>query len=402
LAVAPATVTEDGTANLIYTFTRTGLITSALAVSYTVGGNAIPGTDYTGIAATPVTKTVAFAAGSNSATVIVDPTADTDIEDNETVALTLAAGAGYSIGTTAAVTGTIIKDDFPVLTLAVSPASVTEDGATNLVYTFSRTGPITAALTVNYGITGTADATDYTGALPGTGAIRFEAGSATATVTIDPTVDTTIGPDETVALTLAAGTGYTIGTISAVVGTIRNDDLISERSIILPAGFSSLTLTGTARISGIGNQGDNILIGNDSDNKIYGRAGKDILTGSSNPLANDIDNFGYENFSDSLLSAFDVITDFRSVDRILAPLTTEGETLSSSLGTISSLSAVSIEALLTPSSFLADAARAFAVTGITGTFLALNDGTDGFQQNQDAIIHLLNYNMGSTTPIQVI
>jgi len=113
----------------------------------------------------------------------------------------------------------------PDITLAVAPAGVAEDGTNNLVYTFTRTGPTTSALTVNYGITGTADASDYTGATPGAGkTISFAAGSSTASLTIDPTADTIIEGDETVLLTLAAGTGYTIGTTIAVVGTITNDD----------------------------------------------------------------------------------------------------------------------------------------------------------------------------------
>ncbi|MFM5942440.1 MAG: hypothetical protein ACKO9G_03490, partial [Dolichospermum sp.] len=95
----------------------------------------------------------------------------------------------------------------PSITLAVSPSSVTEDGTTNLVYTFTRTGITTNALTVSYGITGTADSTDYTGATPGTGkTITFATGSSTATLTIDPTADTIVESNETVALTLAAGT----------------------------------------------------------------------------------------------------------------------------------------------------------------------------------------------------
>jgi len=53
LSVSPATVTEDGTANLLYTFSRTGPTTNSLSVNYTVGGTATLGTDYTGIAATP-------------------------------------------------------------------------------------------------------------------------------------------------------------------------------------------------------------------------------------------------------------------------------------------------------------------------------------------------------------
>src|SRR5258707_8369592 len=40
--------------------------------------------------------------------------------------------------------------------VVVSPASVTEDGATNLVYTFTRAGFTAGALTVNFSVGGTA------------------------------------------------------------------------------------------------------------------------------------------------------------------------------------------------------------------------------------------------------
>jgi hypothetical protein len=113
----------------------------------------------------------------------------------------------------------------PSITLAVSPNSVLEDGTTNLIYTFTRTGATTNPLTVNYGITGTANSGDYTGATPGTGkTITFAAGANIATLTIDPIADTTVENNETVALTLASGTGYTVGTTTAVTGTIINDD----------------------------------------------------------------------------------------------------------------------------------------------------------------------------------
>ena len=229
LAVSPASVLENGTANLVYTFSRTGPTNSALTVNYTVGGTATLGTDYTGIAASPATKTLSFAAGSATAIVTVDPTADSTVEANETVALTLATGTGYTVGTTSPVTGTITNDDvaLPAITLAVSPASVTEDGTANLVYTFTRSGSTSSALTVNYTVNGTATlGTDYTGiaASPATKTLSFAAGSATAIVTVDPTADSTVEANETVALTLATGTGYTVGTTGAVTGTITNDD----------------------------------------------------------------------------------------------------------------------------------------------------------------------------------
>ena len=235
LSVSSNTVTEDGTSSLIYTFTRTGATTSALTVNYSVGGTATLGTDYTGIAATPAAKTVTFAAGSATATVTVDPTADTTIEPDETVALTLAAGTGYTIGTTTAVTGTITNDDFPSITLAVSPAAVTEDGTAKLVYTFTRTGATTNPLTVNYTVGGIAtlvafglNPADYiivgstTSATSRT--VTFAAGFSTATVIVDPTPDSRIEPDETIEFTLAASSGYIIGTTNVIVGTLIDDD----------------------------------------------------------------------------------------------------------------------------------------------------------------------------------
>ncbi|REJ50440.1 MAG: calcium-binding protein [Microcystis flos-aquae DF17] len=219
LAVAPSSVTEDGTTNLVYTFTRTGVTTNSLTVNYTVSGTATNGTDYASIP-----TSVTFAAGSSTATVTVDPTADTTVEADETVALTLTAGTDYTIGTTTPVTGTITNDDLilPSITLAISPSSVTEDGTSNLIYIFIRTGDTTNPLTVNYSIGGTAtNGTDYT-LLPTS--VTFEANSAIATVTVDPTADTIVESDETVILTLAAGTGYTVGTPNAATGTITNDD----------------------------------------------------------------------------------------------------------------------------------------------------------------------------------
>ena len=226
--------------NLVYTFTRSGATTAALTVSYSVGGSATLGTDYTGIAATPATKTVTFAAGASTATVTVDPTADALVEGNETVELSLVAGTGYSIGTSGAVIGTITNDDLPVITLAVLPASVMEDGLVNLVYTFTRSGATTAALTVSYSVGGSATlGTDYTGiaATPATKTVTFAAGASTATVTVDPTADALVEGDETVELSLVAGTGYSIGTGASVVGIIGNDDGESDWQLFANRGL---------------------------------------------------------------------------------------------------------------------------------------------------------------------
>jgi hypothetical protein len=217
----------------VYTFTRAGVTTGALTANFTIGGTATFNNDYTQTGATtfaPPSGSVQFAAGSSTATVTIDPTADTTVEPDETVILTVAAGTGYNVAAVnSSATGTITNDDTDV-SVAVSPASVEEDGPTNMVYTFTRTGVTATPLTVNFTVGGTATFNnDYTqtGAAtfaPPNGTVTFAAGSSTATVTVDPTADTTPEPDETVILTLATGTGYNVVAPTSATGTILNDD----------------------------------------------------------------------------------------------------------------------------------------------------------------------------------
>ncbi len=149
----------------VYTFTRTAPTTSPLTINFSVGGSATFSTDYTQSGAATFSAssgTATFASGSSTAIVTIDPTADNTVEPDETVILTVTSGTGYAVGSPSAATGTITNDDTDV-TVAVSPLSVAEDGATNLVYTFTRTGVTTAPLTANFSVGGTASfGTDYT------------------------------------------------------------------------------------------------------------------------------------------------------------------------------------------------------------------------------------------------
>lgn len=240
VAVSPSSVAEDGATNLVYTFTRVGVTSSALAVNFSVGGTATFGPspdDYTQTGATsftPPTGVVTFAPGSPTAQVTINPETDSTVEPDETVDLTVTAGAGYTIGAPASASGTITNDDTDV-SVAVSPASVAEDGATNLVYTFTRNGVTGSALVVNFTIGGTAtfgvSPNDYTqtGATtfaPPLGTVTFAPGSSTAMVTVDPEADAVAEADETVSITLAAGAGYNVITPSSATGTILNDDTL--------------------------------------------------------------------------------------------------------------------------------------------------------------------------------
>lgn len=231
VTVAPASVLENGLSNLVYTFTRTGPTTSALTASFSVQGSATLNSDYRQSGASTYTAsagTVIFAAGVATKTVTIDPAAETVVEPDEVVVLTVLAGASYAPGVSSVATGTIVNDDAKV-SLAVSPTSVSEDGSDNLVYTFTRSGATSGALTVKFSIRGTATKfTDYSqsgaASFSTTGTVIFASGASTATVTLDPVRDTTVEANETAILTITSGTGYTLGSPSAATGTIINDD----------------------------------------------------------------------------------------------------------------------------------------------------------------------------------
>jgi hypothetical protein len=243
LAVTPASVIEDGTNNLVYTFTRTGPIDKALRVDYSVAGAATLGSDYDQIGANTFRSnigTVNFAAGSDKATVTIDPKADNTFEQAETVQLTLAPSGsdtlaglpndrGYIIDTIDAIIGTI-TDATPTVSVALSPTTVNEDGIASLIYTFTRTGSTSALLTASYKVSGTATfnddytqtgTTDFTNT---TGTVVFAENSNTAKITITPKADTNLELNETVILTLDDGISktvpYQINALNTASGTI--------------------------------------------------------------------------------------------------------------------------------------------------------------------------------------
>ncbi|MBD2460450.1 hypothetical protein H6G89_05275 [Oscillatoria sp. FACHB-1407] len=259
LSVAPAVIQEGNSTGLLYTFTRAGSLANALTVNFTVAGSAVfgVGNDYTQTGAatyTGTTGTVTFTAGASTATVRLTPINDAIVEPDKTATLTLAAGTGYTISTPAAATGTILNDDATV-TIAAAPTSVAENSGTGLVYTFTRTGFTEGSLTTNFSVGGAATfGTDYTqtGATTFTGTggtITFAAGASTATVTLNPTADSTFEPDEAATLTLTAGTNYSLGAQSSATTTILNDDANVTVSVspgsVLENGGTGLVYTFT-------------------------------------------------------------------------------------------------------------------------------------------------------------
>ena len=236
IAVSPASINEDAAGTLNYTITLDQASANAISVNLTMSGTATTLVDYTG-----ATTALTIPAGVTSGVVTIDPTADATPEANETVRMTVAAGTGYTVGAPASATATITNDDVPSASIAVSPASVSEDGAPNLVYTVTLSPAPLVATAVNFTVGGTATSgTDYAAI---TSPLTIAAGATTGTVVINPTADATIEADETATLTLAAGTGYTVGAPATATGTILNDDLptLTINDVTLSEGNAGTT-----------------------------------------------------------------------------------------------------------------------------------------------------------------
>ncbi len=232
VTVSPSSVDENSVNNLVYTFTRTAPTTSALTINFDVTGTATFSTDYTQSGAASFNAssgTVTIPAGQPNATVTIDPTGDTDIEPDETIILTITSNPTvYTIGANNPATGTITNDDLPEVEVTVNPGSTPENGAGNLVYTFTRSGPTTSALTVDFDVTGTAlinsdyTTTGFNGTM---GSISIPANMTMATIIVDPSTDNIVENDEEVTLTISINANYTIGSNNAATGTISNDDI---------------------------------------------------------------------------------------------------------------------------------------------------------------------------------
>ncbi|BAY84197.1 FG-GAP repeat-containing protein [Calothrix parasitica NIES-267] len=120
----------------------------------------------------------------------------------------------------------------PEVILSVNSNSIAENTNNQITYTFTRKGDITEILTVNFTVDGSANFNqDYrlTGAKEFNGSegkVTFKAGEATANVNLNIIDDTIIEQDETVALSLAMGSNYTVSKTDVAANTITiiNDD----------------------------------------------------------------------------------------------------------------------------------------------------------------------------------
>ena len=373
---------EAGSVSSVFTLTRTGDLSSALTVNYTLAGTATPGVDYTNPGAGKAT----FLAGSSKATITL-PTIDDLLSDpSETIITKITAPTGYTISGPDNATATILDND--------GNSANNNLVGTSFADALAGVGgnDTLSGLGGNDTLDGGANNDTYlfdTDLVLGSDRVIDASGIDTLNFAATTTKTINLNLGSTVAQTVTAG-NLTLALASAtafenVIGGSLNDNIIGN------------TLANSLD-GGAGN--DNLNGGAGNDN-LTGGLGKDTLTGSTG-----LDTLTYNSLGDSLLSGFDVIQGYSgtgaSLDSINAPGSIAAINLTASKGTATALTEAAIQAVLTATKFAANTAAAFKVTGQSGTFIALNNGVAGFQAASDAIIQLSGYNIAVATPVVVI
>ena len=213
-AAAASSVAEVEGAGHVVRVSLSPAPASAITLAYSVGGTATSGDDY-GAAA----GTVAVDAGASGATIPVAIVDDSEEEADETVVLTLTAGAGYRVGSPDSHTLTIGNDDTaeppaepepaktPVASFSAASSTAVESAGTRNIGVNLNPAP-TSAITLSYRVGGTAASGDDYTALAGTVAVG--AGASGATIPVAIADDDAVEGGETLVLTLTAGDGYTL------------------------------------------------------------------------------------------------------------------------------------------------------------------------------------------------
>jgi len=115
---------------------------------------------------------------------------------------------------------TIDEVDLPSVSVEASDPAAAEEGLDTAEFTFRRTGPTTAALTVRYSVSGSATPdVEYEGL---SGVVTIPAGSPSTAMVVTPWEDARNEATETVVGALSSDPAYLMGTTTAATATIAD------------------------------------------------------------------------------------------------------------------------------------------------------------------------------------
>ncbi|PTY04265.1 hypothetical protein DB347_20425 [Opitutaceae bacterium EW11] len=118
---------------------------------------------------------------------------------------------------------TVSQGGLPLVSISAPDSTAAEAALDPATYRIERTGDMSAGLSVNFSVGGTASlASDYT--LSTASPVVIPAGASFIDVTLTPIDDAEIEGDETATITLQSGAGYTPGATPAASITLVDDD----------------------------------------------------------------------------------------------------------------------------------------------------------------------------------
>ncbi len=236
--------TSEGTAALAVRVARTGNPSSAVSINFaTSDGTATAGSDYTA-----TSGTLNFAAGEVSKVISIPILNDNLFENaNETFTLTLSSPTGAVLTAPSTATITISDNEFtPFLAISSNPRTTEGDsGSKNLAVNVTLSNPTVQTVTVDF-VTANGTATAGTDYVATSGTLTIPAGSASATINVPITGDTTVEPNETFSVTLSNAANVSFIASSSTTATIDNDDATFQLSDL---GFNVQESAGSATIA---------------------------------------------------------------------------------------------------------------------------------------------------------
>lgn len=214
-----------------FRITRGGGTSSSLLVHFQVTGTASAPSDYS-----PLGSTVTIPAGASAVNLPVIPVNDGMVELDETVVLTLIGAEGAKIVAPATATVFIFDEDpaggsggggggslatSPVVSISTAGKPNAVEGGASGEFVFTRSGPITNALTLGFTLSGTAGSEDYE---PLATQITIPAGQTSFTLPVTAVDDHLIEGEETLTASLIVRGDFRAAFPASATVTIQDND----------------------------------------------------------------------------------------------------------------------------------------------------------------------------------
>lgn len=220
---------EAGPTPATFTITRTEP-GPAVTVHYTLSGVASNGVDFVSLPGS-----VTLPDSATETTITLTPIDDNISELAEMVTLSISESTNYIGAGTATVT--IADNDIPTLDIAVVQSSMYERLPQDRVrFRLTRRGDLNApAFNANISYSGTA----ATGRHTATTGVSIEPGTLTTEFDVNPVNDNLLQGDQTIIATVAAGSGYAVGTDSPSATATIVDDEVPAETVAFADSFNS-------------------------------------------------------------------------------------------------------------------------------------------------------------------